>query len=557
MKRVPDRESVFARQAANHVPLTPLSFLERTAEVHPERIAVRYGSLSQTYGELVHRCRRLASGLRNAGVAYGDVVSILAPNTPAHLEAHFGIPMAGAIIHSINTRLDAPTIAYMLRHGRSRLLLVDDELLKLARQAVALLEIPVPIIRIADAAIDPLPGDETRYEDFLMAAPSSSPPDAITDEWDTLALNYTSGTTGNPKGVLYHHRGGYLNAIGNTLAWSMDRNPVYLWTLPMFHCNGWCFPWTITALAGTHVCLRNVDGASIARAIVEESVTHLCGAPIILARAIDPPRDLADRIPHGVKVMVAGAPPASAVIERAEGMGFDVTQTYGLTEVYGPCVVSEWKAEWDDLPPADRAVRKARQGVRYHLQDGVDVLDPHTLAPVARDGAVLGEVMIRGNIAMKGYLDDPAATELAFAGGWFHTGDLAVRHLDGYIELKDRSKDIIISGGENISTIEVESVLFEHPAVSEAAVVAMPDPVWGEVPCAFVTLKPDQEADSQAIIAFCRTKLARFKAPRRVIFGELPKTATGKVQKYVLRENARAVEPMNEFQPVSPKEPPD
>ena len=533
-------DSSLTINTANFVPLTPLSLLSRTAAVHPERIAVRHGALTRSYADFASRCSQLAGALTSAGVSRGDVVSILAPNTPAHLECHFGVPMAGAVLHSINLRLDAASIAFMLEHGRSRLLMADDEFLPLARQAIGRLGRPIPLIRIADPEIQAAAADVQEYEEFLVTGDSSFKPRGPDDEWDSITLNYTSGTTGNPKGVVYHHRGAYLNSVGNIMAWGMTGHPVYLWTLPLFHCNGWCFPWTITALAGTHVCLRRIDSSAIAQAIVEERVTHLCGAPIVLARASDPPPELRSRVPKGVRIMVAGAPPAAEVIRAAESMGFDVTQTYGLTEVYGPCVVSEWKTEWDSLPPPKKAALKARQGVRYHLQEDVDVLDPATLQRVPADGKTMGEVMIRGNVAMKGYLKNPVATAEAFAGGWFHSGDLAVKHADGYIEIRDRSKDIIISGGENVSTIEVEGVLYQHPAVAEAAVVARKDPTWGEIPCAFVALKSNAQASEAEIIAFCREHLARFKVPKAVIFQELPKTATGKVQKYLLREVANS-----------------
>jgi fatty-acyl-CoA synthase len=532
---VPIDESLLAMNAANHVPLTPLTFLYRTAAVHPERLAVRYGALSRTYGEFASRCGVLAAALRASGVSSGEVVSVLAPNTPAHLEAQFGVPMAGAILNSINYRLDAAAIAYMLGHARSSILLVDDEFVPVAERAVALLGEPIPVIRIADPNVAPATSELKEYEQFLTGAEPDLMHYRPDDEWDAIAVNYTSGSTGHPKGVVYHHRGAYLNAIGNSMAWGMTGHPVFLWTLPLFHCNGWCFPWTVTALAGTHVCLRRVDSTEIAKALVEEKVTHLCGAPIVLARTIDPPPEWRSRIPRGIRIMVAGAPPAAALIGRAEDMGFDVTQTYGLTEVYGPCVVSEWKRTWDSRPAAERAKLKARQGVRYHLQEEVDVLDPATMLPTPADGHTLGEVMIRGNIAMKGYLKNPAATGEAFAQGWFHTGDLAVKHPDGYIEIRDRSKDIVICGGENISTIEVEGVLYQHPAVAEAAVVARKDPTWGEVPCAFITLKPGSEATEAEIITFCRERLAKFKLPKAVLFQDLPKTATGKVQKYLLR----------------------
>lgn len=450
------------------------------------------------------------------------------------------MPMAGAVLHSINIRLDVVTIAFMLGHAGSRVVLADAEFLPLARAAVQTLGSPIEIIAIEDPSVVADVAGFTTYEALLAGGDPLFKPLTPVDEWDAIALNYTSGTTGDPKGVVYHHRGAYLNALANTLAWSLGQHPVYLWTLPLFHCNGWCFPWTITLLAGTHVCIRRLDEEALIGTIAEEKVTHLAGAPIILSRIVNAAPAQVERLPRGLAMMVAGAPPTAAVIAAAERIGLTVTQTYGLTEVYGPCVVCEWKDEWNELPPADRARLKARQGVRYHLQESMDVLDPITLAPVAPDGVAVGEIMIRGNIAMKGYLDNPAATDEAFAGGWFHTGDLAVKHPEGYVEIRDRSKDIIISGGENISTVEVEGVLTEHPGVLEAAVVARRDEKWGETPCAFVTLRPGCDLKPSEIIAFCRHKLAGYKVPKTVIFGDIPKTATGKVQKFVLREQANA-----------------
>ncbi|WP_119680834.1 acyl-CoA synthetase [Indioceanicola profundi] len=527
------------RNPANFVQLSPLSLLRRTVDVHPARTAVRYGAVTRSYAEFGERCLRLAASLARAGIGRGDVVSIMAPNTPAHLEAHFGVAMAGAVLHSINIRLDAAAIAFQLQHGQSRLLLVDEEFVPVVRKALALLEGELPVVHIADPAVPSDPLGMAEYETFI-----AEPADGFTaldpvDEWDAITLNYTSGTTGNPKGVVYHHRGAYLNAVGNTMAWSMGGHPVYLWTLPMFHCNGWCFPWTITALAGTHVCLRRVEAKAIYSALLEDKVSHFCGAPIVLNLLANAPDELTQGLAPGIKVMTAGAAPPAPVIAAMETLGFQVTHVYGLTEVYGPCVVCDWKSEWDELPLQERARLKARQGVRYHLQEGLDVLDPESMAPVPADGATIGEVMIRGNITMKGYLKNSVATEEAFRGGWFHSGDLAVKHPDGYIELKDRSKDIIISGGENISTIEVEGVLYSHPAVLEAAVVARPDPKWGETPCAFVTLKPGASVTAEELIAYCRENLAHFKAPRTVVFSELPKTSTGKIQKFVLRDRAK------------------
>lgn len=534
-------EDTLEKVAANYVPLSPISFLARTAQVYPDRVAVRYGDLSFSYAELQIRCTRLASALASRGINRGDVVSILAPNVPAHLEAHFGVPMAGAVLHSINIRLDAPTIAFMLGHAGSRLLIVDAEFLPLVQEAVDLMDSSIELVVIEDPSVEADIGDRQSYETLLQSGDDGFKPLGPLDEWDAIALNYTSGTTGNPKGVVYHHRGAYLNAIGNTLAWNLSGHPTYLWTLPMFHCNGWCFPWTITALAGTHVCLRRVDSEPILTAITETGVTHLAGAPIVLSRIVSAPESMLEELTPGLQMMVAGAPPTPTVIAAAERIGLVVTQTYGLTEVYGPCVVCEWKEEWDELPLSDRARLKARQGVRYQMQESLDVLNPASMDPVPADGLTMGEIVIRGNIAMKGYLANPSATEEAFKGGWFHTGDLAVKHPDGYVEIRDRSKDIIISGGENISTVEVEAVLVEHPGILEAAVVAKPHDRWGEVPCAFIVARPGAELEADEIIAFCRARLAHFKAPKFIVFSDIPKTSTGKVQKFVLREKAKSL----------------
>jgi fatty-acyl-CoA synthase len=531
------------KNAANYVPLTPLSFLARTAAVYPDLPAVVHGEKRWSWRETEARCRRLAAGLAVLGVGRGDVVAFMAPNIPPLFEAHFAVPMLGAVLNALNTRLDAETIAFILGHGEAKVLVTDTEYAPTIRRALERLpEGARP--RVID--IDDIGGGErlgeAEYEDLLRSGDPDFPYTYPPDEWDAIALNYTSGTTGNPKGVIYHHRGAYLNAMGNALVWNMPPHPVYLWTLPMFHCNGWCFPWTVTLLAGTHVCLRKVTAKAIFDAIADEGVTHLCGAPIImnflLSAKEEERRDFGGR---RVAMMTAAAPPPAAVIEGMERLGFDITHVYGLTEVYGPVTVAAEQPAWKDLPPAERARLKARQGVTYPVYEALMVADPKTLAPVPRDGITLGEVFMRGNVTMKGYLKNPAATEEAFAGGWFHTGDLGVWHPDGYIELKDRSKDIIISGGENISTIEVESVLFRHPAVLDAAVVAKPDETWGEIPCAFIELKPGAEVTEAEIIAFCRERLAHFKVPRRVVFGPLPKTSTGKTQKFVLRERAKSL----------------
>jgi fatty-acyl-CoA synthase len=532
------------KNAANYVPLTPIGFLVRSAAVYPNRLAVVHGERRYSWREALERCRRLAGALAALGVGSGDTVALLAPNIPEAFEAHFGVPMAGAVLNALNIRLDPDTIAFILRHGEATVLITDTEFAPVVAQALAQLERKPIVIDIADALG---PGGERLgemdYEEFLATGDPAFQEITPEDEWDAIALNYTSGTTGNPKGVVYHHRGAYLNALGNVLVWGMRQHPVYLWTLPMFHCNGWCFPWTITAMAGTHVCLRRVEAAAIYDAIARDGVTHLCGAPVVMNMLLNfspgAGPGLRRSLDRRIEMMTAGAPPPAAVIEGMEALGFHITHVYGLTEVYGPAVVCAWHDEWDALPAAERARLKARQGVTYPVLEELTVADPATLVPVAADGTTMGEVLMRGNIVMKGYLKNPRATEEAFAGGWFHSGDLAVMHPDGYIELKDRSKDIIISGGENISTIEVEDVLYRHPCVLEAAVVARPDPMWGETPCAFVTLKAEATATAEEIIAFCREHLARFKVPRTILFGTLPKTSTGKIQKFVLRERAK------------------
>ncbi|MFL2771042.1 MAG: acyl-CoA synthetase [Rhodospirillaceae bacterium] len=535
-------ETDLEQTAANHEPLSPISFLKRAAEVYPDRTAVVHGSLRYTYLECFERCSRLASALIKKGVEPGDTVAILAPNIPAHFEAHYGVPMTGAVLNAINIRLDAPAIAFILDHGEASVLLVDPELADVAKAAIAESMRDIFIIDIDDSlAPKQEPIGEISYEAFLKTGDADFSGVPIEDEWQAIALSYTSGTTGNPKGVVTHHRGAYMNAIGNMMAWGMTPHPVYLWTLPMFHCNGWCFPWTITALNGTHVCLRKIDPKAIYEVIKSECVTHFCGAPTVLNMLVNAPAKLREGLPAGIKAMTAGAAPPPAIIATMESMGVEITHTYGLTEVYGPCVVCSWHSEWDELPTDERAALKARQGVRYSVVEGLDVMDPETMKPTPADGETIGEVMFRGNVVMKGYLKNPKATKDSFSGGWFHSGDLAVKHSDGYVEIRDRSKDIIISGGENISTIEVESVLYKHPAVLEAAVVAKPDDHWGETPCAFVALKPDQSAKESEIIDFCRENMAKFKVPKTVVFDDLPKTSTGKVQKFVLRERAKTL----------------
>ncbi|HBM65674.1 MAG TPA: acyl-CoA synthetase [Pseudomonas sp.] len=529
--------------AVNHVALTPLSFIERTAAVYGNYPAVIHGAIRRNWQETYQRCRRLASALAGRGIGRGDTVAVMLPNTPTMLEAHFGVPMTGAVLNTLNVRLDAEAIAFMLQHGEAKVLITDREFHAVIEGALALLEHP-PLVVDVD---DPEYGEgravsELDYEALLNEGDPEFAWEWPDDEWQAISLNYTSGTTGNPKGVVYHHRGAYLNALGNQMTWAMGHRPVYLWTLPMFHCNGWCYPWTITALAGTHVFLRRVDPQKILTLIREHKVSHLCGAPIVLNALVNMPEAAKAAIEHPVQAMVAGAAPPAKVIGAVEQMGIKVTHTYGLTEVYGPVTVCAWHDEWDALSLEERARIKSRQGVRYPTLDGLMVADPQTLQPVPRDGNTLGEIFMRGNTVMKGYLKNPEATAEAFRGGWFHTGDLAVWHADGYIEIKDRLKDIIISGGENISTIEVEDALYKHPAVLEAAVVARPDEKWGETPCAFVALKPGREDTREAdITSWCREHLAGFKVPKTVVFGELPKTSTGKIQKYVLRDRAKAL----------------
>ncbi|AIO39997.1 acyl-CoA synthetase [Burkholderia latens] len=529
-------EAGLGRRDANYVPVTPIDFLVRAAEVYGERLAIVHGDVRRTWAETYTRARQLASALAQAGVARGDTVAALLPNIPAMVEAHFGVPMAGAVLNTINTRLDIASVLFMLRHGEAKVLIVDTEYADLAQRAA--LEVPgLKIVSVADA----MPADPARFAgatDYEAFVAGGDPDHAWTlpaDEWDAIALNYTSGTTGDPKGVVYHHRGAYLAAISNILEWDMPKHAVYLWTLPMFHCNGWCFPWAVAARAGVNVCLRKFDAKTVFDLIRRERVTHYCGAPIVQSAIANAPAELREGIDHTVHAMVAGAAPAPAVIAKMKEIGFDLLHVYGLTEVYGPATVCAKQAHWDDLPDDERARLNARQGVRYHLEAGATVLDPDTMAPVPADGETLGEIMFRGNICMKGYLKNPKATDEAFHGGWFHTGDLGVLTPDGYIRIKDRRKDIIISGGENISSIEVEDALYRHPAVAVAAVVAMPDPKWGEVPCAFVELRDGASATEEEIVAHCRQLLAGFKVPKAVRFGELPKTSTGKIQKFQLR----------------------
>jgi len=532
--------------AANFAAMSPLSFIERTAQVYPNRLAVVHGwgaqTVRQTWSQTYDRCRQLASALVQNGVGKNDTVAVMLPNTPPMVEAHFGIPMAGAVLNALNTRLDPETLAFMLDHGEAKVVIVDPEFSGTLKKALALRQStrPLLVIDVQDALYT---GPSERlgqidYEAFLAQGDPHFAWQLPDNEWDAIALNYTSGTTGNPKGVVYHHRGASTNAISNILEWDMPKHAAYLWTLPMFHCNGWCFPWTLAARAGVNVCLRRVDAQSIFDMMREHQVTHYCGAPIVHGLLVNAPQEMKLGVPAGIKAMVAGAAPPASMIEGMEQMGFDLTHVYGLTEVYGPATVCAKHEEWQQLPIGDRARLNARQGVRYHLEREVCVLDPETMQPVPHDGETMGEIMFKGNIAMKGYLKNPKATEEAFAGGWFHSGDLAVQYPDGYIKIKDRSKDIIISGGENISSIEVEDVLYRHPDVLAAAVVAKPDARWGETPCAFVELKAGATTTAQAMVDHCKLHLAGFKVPRAIVFGELPKTSTGKIQKFELRKLA-------------------
>ena len=527
------------KNQGNYTALSPLSFIARSAEVYPDHLAVIHGEHQFTWRQTYQRCCQLASALQKRGVSRGDTVAVMAPNIPAIYEAHFGVPMVGAVLNALNIRLDAKVLAFILEHGEAKVLLTDREFSSVMREALSLMKSPPLVIDIDD----PLASGgecigETDYETFLETGDPGFQWQGPEDEWEAISLNYTSGTTGNPKGVVYHHRGAYLNALSNATGWDMSHHPTYLWTLPMFHCNGWCFPWTLAALAGTSVCLRKVEAPAIYRAIADTRVTHFCGAPVVLNDLVNAPEDEKLALPHVVKAMTAGAPPPASILEKMDVAGFDVTHVYGLTETYGPSVMCAWKSEWNDLPPAEKATLKARQGIRYHALENVQVMDPDTLQVVPSDGETMGEIMFRGNIVMKGYLKNPSATEAAFRGGWFHSGDLAVRDPDGYIRIKDRSKDIIISGGENISSIEVEDILYRHPDVIEAAVIAQSDEKWGEVPCAFLLLRPEAEdLGEKEIMDYCRENMAHFKVPKKIVFTELPKTSTGKIQKFKLRDS--------------------
>ena len=542
-------EQDLPRTDANYRPLSPLAFIERSARVYPNYPAVVHGTgdtaIRRNWSETYTRCRQLAGALALAGIGKGDTVAVLLPNIPAMVEAHFGVPMTGAVLNTINTRLDPQTVAFILDHGEANALIVDSEFASVARRALEMRKSDKPILvidvvdTVYDGAADSVGSIE--YEDFIAQGDPNYAWQLPDDEWDAISLNYTSGTTGNPKGVVYHHRGAAVAAISNILEWDMPKHAIYLWTLPMFHCNGWCFPWAVAARAGVNVCLRRVEAKAIFDAIRDHGVDHYCGAPIVHGMLVNAPASMKEGVPAGVKAMVAGAAPPASMIEGMERMGFDLLHVYGLTETYGPATVCPKHDDWQTLDIGERARLNARQGVAYHLQEGASVMDPSSMEPVAQDGETMGEIMFRGNIVMKGYLKNPKATQEALAGGWFHSGDLAVADDDGYMKIKDRSKDIIISGGENISSIEVEDVLYRHPAVLAAAVVAKPDSRWGETPCAFVELKEGADVAAEEIIEHCKKHLAGYKTPRHVVFCELPKTSTGKIQKFELRKKAESL----------------
>ena len=532
------------KNPANHVALSPLTFLERSASVYPQHCAVIHGQRRYSWADMFERARRLASALTRLGLGSGDTVAVMLHNTPEMLDCHFGVPVTGAVLNTLNTRLDAQTIAFMLNHGEAKLLIADRECSAVVKKALTLLGRDITLVDVDDSQYTG-PGERLsalEYEAFLASGDPHYPWQMPADEWDAIALNYTSGTTGSPKGVVYHHRGAYLNALSNIVSWGIPPQSVYLWTLPMFHCNGWCFPWTVAALGGTHVCLRRVDPTLILAAIREHRVTHYCGAPIVHSMIANAPAELRQGINHKVFGLVAAAPPPASMIEAMANIGFDITHVYGLTETYGPAAVCAKHEEWATLSLTEQVSKNGRQGVRYHCQESVTVMTPETMQETPHDNQTMGEIMFRGNIVMKGYLKNPQASLEAFAGGWYHTGDLAVLQADGYVKIKDRSKDVIISGGENISSIEVEDTLYQHPAVLVAAVVATPDDKWGEVPCAFLELKEGAAVTEADMIDFCRQHLARFKVPKKVVFGPLPKTSTGKIQKYLLRQQARSTQ---------------
>jgi len=536
-------ETDLDKNRANYSPLTPLSFLFRTAYAYPEHLAIIHGSIRRNWRETAERCRRLGSALANHGIGKGDTVSVMAPNIPEMFECHFGVPMTGAVLNTLNTRLDSVTLAYILQHGESKVLITDTEYSSVIKETLRLCKTNILVIDIDDPEG---PGGESlgriSYDNFLSKGDPLYIVSTPEDEWEAISLNYTSGTTGKPKGVVYHHRGAYLNALSNLVGWNMPHHPTYLWTLPMFHCNGWCFPWSITAVAGTNVCLRSINAENIYAAIDHYSVTHFCGAPVILNLLINAPANERRLLKHKVDVMTAAAPPPPSVLEEMEKVGFSMTHVYGLTETYGPAVICAWQPEWSDLPREEQAILMSRQGISYHALEELQIMNPETMTSLPPDNKSIGETMFRGNVVMKGYLKDREATRAAFSGGWFHSGDLGVTHADGYIQLKDRSKDIIISGGENISSIEIEHVLYQHPAVLEAAVVSKPDALWGETPCAFVSLKVSAESiTEEVLLAHCKKHLAKFKVPKFVVFRSLPKTSTGKVQKFKLRKIAKTL----------------
>jgi fatty-acyl-CoA synthase len=531
------------KNPANYQPLTPLSYLERAAAVFPDQVAIIHGTRRTSYRDFHARAKKLGSALAKRGISRGDTVAVLMANTPGMLETHYGVPMTGGVLNTLNTRLDAPILAFSLDHAEAKIVITDREFSGVMKAALAQCKVKPLVVDYDDPEYSG-PGERLGnldYETLLKEGDENYARAAPGDEWDAISLNYTSGTTGDPKGVVYHHRGAALLAVGNVVTGAMKKHPVYLWTLPMFHCNGWCFTWSVSVVAGTHVCLRQVRASLMYDLIAKHKVTHLCGAPVVMATLLNAPENEKQPLPHVVEFFTAAAPPPEAVLAAMKAAGFNVTHLYGLTETYGPAVVNDWHAEWDALDGPAQAAKKARQGVRYGALDGLDVMDPDTVRPVPRDGETMGEVMFRGNVVMKGYLKNKASTDKAFKGGWFHSGDLGVMHPDGYIQLKDRSKDIIISGGENISSIEVEDALYKHPSVQAAAVVARPDDKWGETPCAFVELKPGKQATADELIAHCRVNLAHFKVPKHVVFMELPKTSTGKIQKFKLRETAKGV----------------